>query len=65
MVVVTSYADRYALAISEAQAAVAKATNAHSRGGSLDAVNRANAKLADAHCRYTEWVSGNVPDDRY
>jgi len=65
MVVVTSYADQFALAISEAQAAVAKATLAHSKGGSLDAVNNANRKLADAHCRWREWDGGNIPDDRY
>jgi hypothetical protein len=64
MVVVTSFADQYALKISEAQAAVAEAQLAHSRGGSVDKLNAANSKLARAHCEYTEWVSGRVPDDR-
>ena len=64
MVVVTSYADKFALAISEAQAAVAQAQVEHSRGGSVDKVNAANSRLAEARCRYTEWISGRVPDDR-
>ena len=64
MVVVTSYADKFALAISEAQAAVAKATLEYQKGGSCEAVNRANSKLAEAPCEYTEWVNGNIPDDR-
>ena len=64
MVVVTSYADKFALAVSEAQASVAKATLQYQRGGSVDKVNAANSALAEARCEYTEWVSGRIPDDR-
>ena len=60
-----SYGNRYALKVFEAQADVAKATIAHSKGGSLDAVNHANSALAEAHCRWREWSGGNIPDDRY
>ena len=60
-----SYGNRYALAIEEAKADVAKAMTEHSKGGSVDKVNAANSALAKAHCRYTEWTSGRVPDDRY
>jgi hypothetical protein len=50
--------------IENAQEAVAKAQAAFSRGGSCDAVNRANRSLADAHSRYREVSGGRVPDDR-
>ena len=51
--------------IEAAQEDVAKATMAYRRGGSCDAVNRANKQLAQAHCQYREVSGGNVPDDRY
>jgi hypothetical protein len=50
--------------IEAAQRAVAKATQAYRRGGSLDAVNKADRDLADANYRWYEWSGGNVPDDR-
>ena len=50
--------------IEDAQEAVAKATTAYRRGGSCEAVNRANDRLAYAHCRYRETSGGNVTDDR-
>lgn len=51
--------------IEDAQETVAKAQAAYSRGGSCDAVNRANRSLADAHSRYREVSGGRVHrDDR-
>jgi hypothetical protein len=51
--------------IEAAQKAVAQAMSEYSRGrGNLSAVNKANAELADAHCRWREWSGGRVPDDR-
>jgi len=50
--------------IENAQEAVAKAQAAYSRGGSCETVNRANDRLAYAHCRYRETSGGNIPDDR-
>ncbi len=50
--------------IEVARAAVAKAQQNYSDGGSVDAVNRANARLAEAHSRLRETTGGNVPDTR-
>jgi hypothetical protein len=50
--------------VEAAKRAVAKAMDAHSRGGKLEAVNRANADLADAQFRWYEHSGGVVPDDR-
>jgi len=60
-----AYGNKFARAVFEAEATVAKATLQYHKGGSLDAVDNANRALADAHCRYIEWTGGNVPDDRY
>jgi len=60
-----AYGNRYARAVFEAEADVAKATRDYHKGGSCEAVNAANSKLAEAHCRWREWSGGNVPDDRY
>jgi len=59
-----AYGNKFARAVFEAEATVAKATAAYHKGGSLDAVNNANRKLAGAHFRYIEWTGGNIPDDR-
>lgn len=50
--------------VEAAQMKVAKAMQAHSRGGSCEAVNKANAELADAHYRRREWSGSRVTDDR-
>lgn len=50
--------------IEAARTAVAKAQQAYSRGGSVDTVNRAVKRLADAHCKRREVTGGRVPDDR-
>jgi hypothetical protein len=50
--------------INDAEEAVAKANLAYQRGGSLDAVVKADRRLADAHARNYEVASGRVPDDR-
>jgi hypothetical protein len=50
--------------IEKAKAQVAKAQLAYQRGGSLDAVVKADADLADATYRMYEHNSGRVPDDR-
>jgi len=47
--------------IIDAEAAVAQAQQ---RGGSVDEINRANRKLADAHSYYRECSGGRVPDTR-
>lgn len=60
-----AYGNKFARAVFEAEADVAKATLAYNRGGSCEAVNRANSKLARAHCEWREWDGGNIPDDRY
>jgi len=64
MVVVTSYADKFALAIEEAKNAVAEAQTERSKGGSVDAVNRAYARLGSARQRFVEWQDGRIPDRR-
>ena len=50
--------------IEAAQIAVAKAAESYSRGGSLNALNKANRALADAHASYRETSGGRVPDCR-
>ena len=56
--------DGYAQAIEDARVKVAKADAAYRKGGPLDALNKANRELADAHARYDECQGGNVPDKR-
>ncbi len=60
----TSRAQDCAQAIKEAQAAVAQADKAYRKGGSLDALNAANRRLADAHNDLYCADNGFVPDDR-
>jgi hypothetical protein len=55
---------RYARDIEDARAKVAEAQLQYSRGGSVDAVNRANRQLADAHEAYDSCTDGRVPDQR-
>jgi hypothetical protein len=50
--------------IKAAQIEVERAMRAHSRGGSLDEVNRANSRLGTAHNRLYEINGGVVRDDR-
>jgi len=59
-----AYGNKFARAVFEAQTTVAQAQIDHSKGGSVERVNNANRALADARCRYTEWTSGRIPDDR-
>jgi hypothetical protein len=49
--------------IENAKRAAAKAMSEYSRGGSVTAVNKANAELANAHCAWRKW-SGGRADDR-
>jgi hypothetical protein len=55
---------RYAREIEAARDVVAEAQLARGRGGSIEAVNRANRKLADAHDAYRECSAGRVHDPR-
>jgi hypothetical protein len=55
---------RHCARVEAAQRAVAKARDAYSKGGSVSAVNRANAELADANYRWNEWCAGRLPDER-
>jgi hypothetical protein len=50
--------------IDAARRAVAKAQEQRQRGGSVDAENVANRRLADAHAAYRECSGGNIPDRR-
>jgi hypothetical protein len=50
--------------IEAAKRAVAKAQLAYQRGGSLDAVNKADRELTDATYGMYEYSSGRIPDDR-
>jgi len=59
-----AYGNKFARAVFEAEATVAKATLQYNKGGSLDAVNNANAELARSRCEWREWTDGRVPDDR-
>jgi hypothetical protein len=56
--------DAYAQAIEDARKAVEKAHQAYARGGSLDAVNKANRALAGAHDRADECAGLRVKDTR-
>ena len=60
----TSRAQDCAERIKAAQADVAKADAAYRKGGSLDALNRANANLASAHNDLYVADGGTIPDDR-
>jgi hypothetical protein len=60
----TSRAQDCAERIKEARAEVDKAQRAYSRGGSVGAVNAANARLAAAHNDLYVAASGLVADDR-
>ena len=46
--------DVYARDVEKARDDVARAMEAYSRGGSLDALNKAQRELADAHVRFRE-----------
>ena len=50
--------------IQAARKAVAEATNAYRKGGSVSAVNNANRRLADAHYEWREICGGLIPDRR-
>ena len=60
----TSRAQDCANAIKQAQAGVARADLNYRKGGSLDALNAANRRLADAHDALHCADGGTVPDDR-
>jgi hypothetical protein len=60
----TSRAQDAAQKIKEASIEVERADAAYRRGGSLGALNAANAKLADCHNRLYEIDGGVVRDDR-
>jgi hypothetical protein len=60
----TSRAQDCAQRIKEAQIVVAKTELAYRKGGSPDALNRANAKLAAAHNDLYVASAGLVPDNR-
>jgi hypothetical protein len=51
-------------AVDQAQQAVKDATEKYSRGGSLDAVNKANRKLANCHAAADRVSGGLALDDR-
>jgi hypothetical protein len=53
--------DQCAISIEQAREKVARATEAHSRGGSVQAVNKANRELADAHATYRQVYGERVP----
>jgi hypothetical protein len=55
--------DKAMAKIKEARSAVDSADAAYRKGGSLDALNRANARLAESHQYLYECDSG-VPHDR-
>lgn len=59
-----SEGDRHTIAVEQARVAVGKAMQAHSKGGSADAVNKATKELNAAHSRYQEYQGLNVPDER-
>lgn len=60
----TSRAQDCAERIKTAQADVARADLSYRRGGSLDALNAANRRLADAHQDLYCADGGTIPDDR-
>jgi hypothetical protein len=56
---------KYIDEILAAEQAVASAMTAHSRGrDSVEAVNRANTRLANAHDGFYQCAAGIVPDHR-
>jgi hypothetical protein len=60
-----SEGDGYTIAAEQARVKVGRAMMGHNRGtASVDAVNKANSDLAEAHFRWRECQNGNVPDDR-
>jgi hypothetical protein len=56
--------DDYQLNIEKARARVEEMQIAYSKGGSLNALNKANRELADAEERYRECYGLRVRDDR-
>jgi hypothetical protein len=60
----TSKAQDAAQKIKEAQIGVENADHAYRRGGSLNALNKANRALADAHDALYEADAGVVSDKR-
>lgn len=60
----TSRAQDRAHAIKQAQADVARADLNYRKGGSLDALNAANRRLAEAHQDLYCADGGTVPDNR-
>ena len=60
----TSRAQDCAQRIKLAQSDVAQAVASYRKGGSVDAVNRANAKLISAHNDLYTADGGSIPDDR-
>jgi hypothetical protein len=50
--------------IKQVQASVAIADRSYRKGGSLDALNAANGKLANAHNEMYEAAGGVIPDKR-
>lgn len=55
---------RYAKAIADAREDVKKASVAYSKGGSVKAINEANAALADAHQAYYACAGGQIPENK-
>lgn len=53
--------EQYAAEIVAAEQAVADATKAYRKGGSVSAVNRANDRLADAHAAFRDCSGGRIP----
>jgi hypothetical protein len=51
-------------AVEAARSGVARAQAAYSRGGSPDALNKANRALADCYARSREIFDGRPHDDR-
>lgn len=60
----SSRAQDCAARIKEAQSEVARADLAYRRGGDVNALNRANAKLANATNDLYVADAGTIPDDR-
>jgi len=60
----TSRAEDAAEKIKQAEIAVEKADAAYRKGGSLDALNAANRRLADAHDDLSVVTGGTMPDPR-
>ncbi|WP_315806576.1 MULTISPECIES: hypothetical protein [unclassified Bradyrhizobium] len=60
----TSRAQDAAQKIKECQLEVERADAAYRKSGDCGIINRANRKLADAHCEYQRVVGGRANDDR-